>query len=298
MTVVFSWIATYLYQTPKKVALAFVLLVGLLVFLNYHFHLEQQIRLLPHPALSIACFFLLYTLVLSSSFSLLFQLTGYYIAEKKRFTLLLFSAALIFALKTGIPSTYWTQWISKDYLGFLKSSLHWPILALLLTGLLFIFKQLIKLPEQSLGLSLKKFNPYPYMILIGGMIPFLILAALQKDFQSMYPKFQHAAFPPSGIGEWILYELCYGTDFFSIELFFRGFLVLAFIQLAGKESILPVAAFYCSIHFGKPLLECISSFFGGCLLGIIVYRSESIWGGLIVHLGIAWLMEVAGILMP
>src|SRR5690606_32481 len=92
----------------------------------------------------------------------------------------------------------------------------------------------------------------------------------------------------------LLFELSYGLDFFTIELFFRGFLILAFLRYAGKAAILPMAAFYCSIHFGKPLLECITSYFGGLILGVIVLHSRSIWGGLIVHLGIAWLMEVAG----
>ena len=54
--------------------------------------------------------------------------------------------------------------------------------------------------------------------------------------------------------------------------------------------------FYCTIHFGKPLGECISSFFGGLLLGIITFHTSAIWGGLIVHLGIAWLMELGGYL--
>jgi membrane protease YdiL (CAAX protease family) len=92
----------------------------------------------------------------------------------------------------------------------------------------------------------------------------------------------------------LLYELTYGTDFISIEFFFRGFLILAFIKWVGKDAILPMACFYCTIHFGKPLGECISSYFGGMLLGIVVYNTRSILGGLLVHLGIAWMMEVAG----
>jgi hypothetical protein len=94
---------------------------------------------------------------------------------------------------------------------------------------------------------------------------------------------------------WLLgYELSYGLDFVSIELFFRGFLVIALARYAGQYAILPMAAFYCTIHFGKPLGECISSFFGGLALGVIAWRTRSILGGLIVHLGLAWLMEVGG----
>jgi hypothetical protein len=37
--------------------------------------------------------------------------------------------------------------------------------------------------------------------------------------------------------------------------------------------------------------EAISSFWGGVLLGIISYNNKTVWGGLVVHLGIAWLME-------
>jgi membrane protease YdiL (CAAX protease family) len=88
--------------------------------------------------------------------------------------------------------------------------------------------------------------------------------------------------------------LSYGSDFLGIEIFFRGFLILAFIKWAGQDAILPMACFYCTIHFGKPLGECISSYFGGILLGIVVYNTRSIYGGLIVHLGIAWLMEIGG----
>jgi hypothetical protein len=37
--------------------------------------------------------------------------------------------------------------------------------------------------------------------------------------------------------------------------------------------------------------ECVSSFFGGLVLGILSYRTGSIAAGVLVHVGIAWLME-------
>lgn len=130
------------------------------------------------------------------------------------------------------------------------------------------------------------------------MLPLLLLAGTQPDFLAVYPKMKNIAFL-SNSGLWfykIIYELAYGTDFFTIELFFRGFLVLAFAKWAGKDAVLPMALFYCTIHFGKPLGECISSYFGGLILGAVTLQTRSIWGGLIVHLGIAWLMEVFGFL--
>ncbi|RYZ55167.1 MAG: abortive infection protein, partial [Chitinophagaceae bacterium] len=58
----------------------------------------------------------------------------------------------------------------------------------------------------------------------------------------------------------------------------------------------PMAIFYCTIHFGKPLGECISSYFGGLILGVVAYRTQTIMGGFFVHVGIAWLMELIGYL--
>ena len=131
------------------------------------------------------------------------------------------------------------------------------------------------------------------------MLPLIAVASTQGDFLHTYPKLKNISFlndsSNSGLYK-LLYELSYGSDFFTIELFFRGFLVLAFRKWFGKDAILPMAMFYCTIHFGKPLGECISSFFGGIILGVVTYQTRTIFGGLLVHLGIAWLMEAGGYL--
>ena len=70
----------------------------------------------------------------------------------------------------------------------------------------------------------------------------------------MYPKLknvQHLSDQHNNGFYQLFYELSYGSDFIGIELFFRGFLVLAFVKWAGKDAILPMALFYCTIHFGK-----------------------------------------------
>jgi len=139
--------------------------------------------------------------------------------------------------------------------------------------------------------ALKNITPYLLMLLI--MVPVIALACTQNDFLQMYPtsKFIEQLSLSSKKIQFIIYELCYGFDFISIEFFFRGFLILSLYKICGPQCIIPVACFYCAIHFGKPLGEAISSFWGGLLLGIISYNTKSIWGGFIVHLGIAWLME-------
>jgi hypothetical protein len=50
---------------------------------------------------------------------------------------------------------------------------------------------------------------------------------------------------------------------------------------------------YCFLHFEKPLAEAASSILGGLVLGVISYRTRSILGCIILHLGLAWSMEFA-----
>jgi hypothetical protein len=53
-----------------------------------------------------------------------------------------------------------------------------------------------------------------------------------------------------------------------------------------------MAVVYCVLHFGKPAGEAMSSIFGGYILGVVAYETKSVWGGIIVHMGIAWTMEI------
>ena len=137
----------------------------------------------------------------------------------------------------------------------------------------------------------------PYFLMVLYMLPLIIWAACQNSFLHMYPRahFVEHLEVKQDFFHYLVFECSYGFDFVSIELFFRGFLILAFMRIAGMQCILPAACFYCCIHLGKPMPEAISSFFGGLILGTVSYHSKSIWGGFIVHLGIAWMMEVAGV---
>jgi membrane protease YdiL (CAAX protease family) len=81
-----------------------------------------------------------------------------------------------------------------------------------------------------------------------------------------------------------------------VELCFRGFFVIGMSSILGREAVVPMAVFYCTIHFGKPGLEAVSSLFGGYILGAVTYQTRSIWGGVIVHMGLAWMMELAAYL--
>jgi membrane protease YdiL (CAAX protease family) len=136
---------------------------------------------------------------------------------------------------------------------------------------------------------------WPYFILLALMIPLIIWASTQADFLRQYPTTQRLYLPPDLPYKYLytaVYELCYGLDFLYTEFFFRGLIIIGLIRWAGHHALLPMCAFYVTIHFDKPMVEAISSFFGGYLLAILAYYSRSIYGGVIVHLGVAWLMDI------
>ena len=151
--------------------------------------------------------------------------------------------------------------------------------------------------HQLYGFRAKGVALWPYFILIAMMLPLLFAAGAQPDFQKMYPRAAHLWIPPADpnlVAGTLIYETVYSIDYVVTEFFFRGFLIIPFARIIGPKAILPMCAFYVAIHFDKPLGECISSFFGGLLLGVLSYRTQSIYGGVIVHLGIALGMELVG----
>jgi hypothetical protein len=151
------------------------------------------------------------------------------------------------------------------------------------------------------GLVFKNAVLKPYFVLLLLMIPLIAIAAHDASFLDTYPIFEsynaekYWNVPIAYLA--IPYEFLYGLSFLNVELFFRGFLIIGMVKIMGKDSILPMVVLYAFLHFGKPLGETISSVFGGYLLGTFAYYSNSIWGGVIVHAGIALMMEFATLLV-
>ncbi|HPG12571.1 MAG TPA: CPBP family intramembrane metalloprotease [Chitinophagaceae bacterium] len=293
MKQVLLYISDYIKRSNRYILLITSLFAGTLVFINYFFGLNEFIQ--KKDAFPVKLFAWYIVFLIAFAIPYLFISSQIKKEDRNRFFLILLLAPFIFALKVSLNTDLtFSESLAEN--NFWNHIIYWPVLLIICGSLIFITWKGFHPVETTYGLTTKNINWKPYIIMLAMMIPLIALAATQPDFQSVYPKLKNIQ---SNSGElqwwqWLLFEFSYGSDFFTIEFFFRGFLILAFIKWAGKDAILPMACFYCTIHFGKPLGECISSYFGGILLGIVVYNTRSIWGGLLVHLGIAWMMEAAG----
>lgn len=165
---------------------------------------------------------------------------------------------------------------------------------------LVLFKRWQDRQETSLyGLTSKGFVAKPYLLMLAFMLPLLIWASFQSGFLSMYPSFKPWNRPPAfGLTSWQMFgifEVAYSWDFVNTELIFRGALIIGMARVMKEHSILPMVAVYALLHFEKPMAEAIGSIFGGYILGVIALYSRSIFGGIIIHLGVALLMDALAI---
>ena len=150
------------------------------------------------------------------------------------------------------------------------------------------------------GMTLRNFSLFPYFLLLLLMLPLIYIASLQGEFQDYYPIFK-----PERLEDWhflsknwqfAILEFFYALDFVGTEWIFRGALITGMASLLGRHTVLPMVAVYAFLHFGKPMGETIGSVFGGYILGVFALRSGSIFGGILIHIGVAFMMDFFALL--
>lgn len=276
-----------------------LLLAGLLLG-NYHVDLgEDQIESLPEGPFRIFIFFVYYAVAYFSTI-----LAYHFLVEKVKSTPSAFGYLLVMLLLASVHSdfyfhrVYLVPAVAPELQYFmLKCSGNGSKALLVFCTAFMLFLNKKSRTEGFFGLLYTKYHLKPYWIMLLIMLPLIGAASFQEDFQNFYPRYTSTeASVFLKLPFWVtqlVFQTFYGLDFVAVELLYRGLLCVLAFQLIGPSAIWGMVVVYCMIHFGKPEGEAISSIFGGLILGIIAFRSKSIQGGVIVHLGVAWLMELA-----
>jgi membrane protease YdiL (CAAX protease family) len=127
-----------------------------------------------------------------------------------------------------------------------------------------------------------------YALLFGLILPAVIAASKQQSFYQTYPFFKWAN---QSTYYFISWELLYALQFVSLEFFFRGYMLSGLKPRFGTSAIFLMIVPYCMIHYGKPMPETLGAIGAGIILGTLAMRTRSIWGGVLIHIAVAWTMD-------
>lgn len=202
---------------------------------------------------------------------------------------------LLISLKVTVPAGFFSLPFIHDphWQMVFKKCIHWGYKAIFPITIYIIWRFYLNRPKKY---SPEKSSQLLILAFILAFIPVLFYLKEQPSFQIAYPKLKAIAGLKDQTGYWLyafIFETFYLLDFVTIEVLFRGLLLQVFLQSKkARGYIIPMALVYGAIHLGKPLPECISSFFGGLLLGYLTYRTNEIYQGILIHVYIALAMEL------
>ncbi|MFO0572094.1 MAG: type II CAAX endopeptidase family protein [Polyangiaceae bacterium] len=163
-------------------------------------------------------------------------------------------------------------------------------------GYVFIPLPLWKLlfPKDSLldmGFRIRGFfsHLWIYGVCLAIVLPAMLLVASQPDFGGYYPFYKQSS---RSWFDFLAWETIYFAQFLALESFFRGWIVGALRKSLGASAIFAMAVPYCMIHYGKPYLEANGAIVAGVVLGSLAMRTRSIYSGFLVHITVAFLMDM------
>lgn len=180
-------------------------------------------------------------------------------------------------------SHYWELWSFAWWSG-------WRVLGYVLIPMAVI----LLLPGERLRdyhLSFQGFfkHLWIYVALFACILPAVYLASKSPTFRHTYPFYRMANRSAFDLWAW---QGLYAAQFISLEFFFRGFLLHGLRRALGANAIFVMIVPYCMIHYGKPLPETLGAIGAGLILGTLAMRTRSIWGGVLIHIGVATTMDV------
>jgi membrane protease YdiL (CAAX protease family) len=128
-----------------------------------------------------------------------------------------------------------------------------------------------------------------YVVLFLAILPAVFAASRTDSFRHTYPFYRMANRSQTDLWIW---EALYAVQFVSLEFFFRGFLLQGLRRALGANALFVMIVPYCMIHYGKPMPETFGAIGAGLILGTLAMRTRSIWGGVLIHIGVATTMDV------
>ncbi|TMQ14771.1 MAG: CPBP family intramembrane metalloprotease [Deltaproteobacteria bacterium] len=125
--------------------------------------------------------------------------------------------------------------------------------------------------------------------LFAAVLPAVAIASTTQAFRHTYPFYRLAN---RSYADLVIWEALYALQFLSLEFFFRGFILHGLRPALGANAVFVMLVPYCMIHYHKPLRETLGAIGAGLILGTLAMRTRSIWGSVLLHIGVATTMDV------
>lgn len=132
-----------------------------------------------------------------------------------------------------------------------------------------------------------------YGLLFGLVMIPVVIVSFQPVYQDIYPFYMKAGRSWLDLIAW---ELAYGVQFFALEYLFRGVLLDGLRKWIGYGAVFVMVVPYCMLHFMKTGSESLGAIIAGVILGCLAMKYRSIWGGVLLHWGVAISMDVLSLI--
>src|SRR3989337_4460277 len=220
MKQIFDFIKAYYHGVNKPILVFCTLFIAGLIWLNYQHQLEYRLinktglffpGIVGHTLIYLVAFFIPHLLLLSKR--------GKNHSPDPDFWICLLAAPVIFAFKVSMDTNINVS-MNSQWNNYWNDIIYWPLRMIMMAVVLGICWILFHKKDTFYGLSAKKFNYSPYLIMLLIMIPLIVAASTQPDFLATYPKMKMILpLPDNANPNWLyklLFELSYGSDFFAI----------------------------------------------------------------------------------
>jgi membrane protease YdiL (CAAX protease family) len=185
------------------------------------------------------------------------------------------------------------QYVDTRFYGELYSYAWWAgtriigytLLPMATWKLIFKNDSLLDMGMRTKGLAE---HAWIYGMCLLVVIPCVFVVSRNQEFANYYPFYKLCS------RSWldlIIWEVLYVAQFFALEVFFRGFMLVPLRRNLGSGAVFAMCVPYVMIHYGKPYLEASVAFIAGVALGSLSMKTRSIYSGFFVHVTVAILMD-------
>jgi len=121
------------------------------------------------------------------------------------------------------------------------------------------------------------------------MLPLIWFFSATPQFVAKYP---HLLSARGNWNQFFIYEAGMLVYMFSWEFIWRGFTLFGLKEKFGYYSVFIQMIPFVILHNGKPAPETFGAILGGLALGVLAYRTNSFYYGVITHMGVMFSIDL------